>query len=653
MPNPHERRQTYYRRYAERIGRCLDALDRRSSRLGWARLAVVLAGAAGAWFAFAAGSSSAGWAVIAIGIAVFALLARVHRRVVRSQARHRLWQQIKEEHGARLRRDWGALPAPPPERLEAAPPPDEAHPFAPGLNLTGPRSLLRLIDTCATEGGSRRLRRWLLDPSPDREGALRRQALVKELALLSGFRDRLALEGHATAQGEAEEGRRWSDRVLRRWLESKVDDGDARTLLPWIVGLGVLGATNVALVLLHFTGVLPPLWAATLPLYLLLYTFQLPAVKGLFEEVEELQIAFRRLRSALRFLEERPLAGAPRLRELLAPLRGGSEADGSEDESRPSLHLRRVGRIAAAASSRRSELLALVNLLGPWDLAVTYLMRRERARLARHLPAWLRVWYRLEALSALAAMAARRPASSFPEITEESTRPLLEGDGLGHPLLPEQEKVRNSIQFEAPGAIALITGSNMAGKSTFLRTLGLNLCLAFAGGPVDARAFRVVPLRLFTCIDVTDTVTGGLSYFYAEVRRLRALMGALQENAPPLFYLIDEIFRGTNNRERLIGSRAYLRALAARNGVGAVATHDLELTELTDEIGALDNYHFREEVEGSDDEQNGARMTFDYQLHRGPCPTTNALKIMRAAGLPTDGFAGAEAPQRAVAGSSG
>ena len=174
----------------------------------------------------------------------------------------------------------------------------------------------------------------------------------------------------------------------------------------------------------------------------------------------------------------------------------------------------------------------------------------------------------------------------------------------------------------------MLTGSNMSGKSTFLRTLGVNLCLAFAGSPVNAACLRTVPFRLFTCINVSDSVTDGMSYFYAEVRRLKALLQALQEEHPyPLFLLIDEIFRGTNNRERLIGSRAYVQALTGDNGVGMISTHDLELVSLVNEVAGIRHCHFREEV------QDG-RMVFDYQLRPGPCPTTNALKIMQLEGLP-------------------
>jgi DNA mismatch repair ATPase MutS len=182
----------------------------------------------------------------------------------------------------------------------------------------------------------------------------------------------------------------------------------------------------------------------------------------------------------------------------------------------------------------------------------------------------------------------------------------------------------------------------MSGKSTFLRTLGVNLVLAYAGAPVAARFLRTRPFRLFTCIHVSDSLSDGISYFYAEVRRLKALLVELQRAGEvghdgaqsaagyPIFYLIDEIFRGTNNREREIGSRAYVRALAGAYGTGVISTHDLELVHLAEEFPGIRNFHFREEVLGE-------RLAFDYRLRPGPCPTTNALKIMEMEGLPVNG----------------
>jgi DNA mismatch repair ATPase MutS len=168
----------------------------------------------------------------------------------------------------------------------------------------------------------------------------------------------------------------------------------------------------------------------------------------------------------------------------------------------------------------------------------------------------------------------------------------------------------------------------MSGKSSFLKAVGVNLCLAYAGGPVNAESFHTDLFRVFTCIKINDSIVDGFSFFYAEVRRLKALLDELQENHPfPLLFLIDEIFKGTNNRERLVGSRSYIQSLIGQNGAGLIATHDLELIKLADQFPDIINCHFREEVVDG-------RMVFDYKLRPGPCPTTNALKIMQMEGLP-------------------
>jgi DNA mismatch repair ATPase MutS len=168
----------------------------------------------------------------------------------------------------------------------------------------------------------------------------------------------------------------------------------------------------------------------------------------------------------------------------------------------------------------------------------------------------------------------------------------------------------------------------MSGKSTFLRTLGVNLVLAFSGGPVDAANFETAFFRLHTCIRISDSITSGISHFYAEVKCLKSLMNTLEgSHNLPLLYLIDEIFQGTNNRERLIGSRAFIRALAGQEGVGLISTHDLELSHLAEEIPSLHNSHFEDSV-------SDGRLLFDYHIQPGPSPTTNALKIMALEGLP-------------------
>ncbi|MGZ8375559.1 MAG: MutS-related protein, partial [Nitrospira sp.] len=211
---------------------------------------------------------------------------------------------------------------------------------------------------------------------------------------------------------------------------------------------------------------------------------------------------------------------------------------------------------------------------------------------------------------------------------QNGTIAVLHATQLGHPLLPTKSRIANDVDLTGLGSIHLITGSNMSGKSTFLRTIGINLCLAQAGGPVCAQSFTWTWSRLACCIRVDVSLDAGLSFFYAEVKRLKAILDATKElAAPPVLFLIDEIFKGTNNRERLIGSRAYITALSQGHGFGLVSTHDLELADLEQAVPGLINAHFQETV-------SAGALEFDYRIRPGPCPTTNALRIMELEGLP-------------------
>jgi DNA mismatch repair ATPase MutS len=242
----------------------------------------------------------------------------------------------------------------------------------------------------------------------------------------------------------------------------------------------------------------------------------------------------------------------------------------------------------------------------------------------------------VEAASALATFAALHPSYRWPDPLNIDPRrngaqARLSTKGLAHPLIPETHRVPNDLALESLGTVLLVTGSNMSGKSTFLRTLGINLCLAQAGAPVCASFFEWTWVRLVCCIRVDDSLEAGLSFFYAEVKRLKTLLDATTDRArPPVLFLIDEIFKGTNNRERLIGSRSFITALSQSNGFGLVTTHDLELTDLDKTVPGLRNVHFQETVAA------GA-LQFDYKLRPGPCPTTNALRIMELEGLPVPG----------------
>ena len=610
-------------RQVQHIESLLGPLRLRSNRLSWLRVAIFLVGTATCVALF--------WLVnlwLAVGtcfLAVALLLFVIHRHNQLEQAIARLatWQQIKRDHVARLRLDWPQMtPAGPVE-------PGADHPFAADLDLVGEFSLHRLLDRAVSVGGSQRLYSWLANPLPNQAEIAYRQQIVQELIPLSLWRDRLVLNARSwpqpigAQQTQAQQAERSEMASLLRWFEQ---DMVQPSLLLWLrVSFALLGL-SLLLGILALTGVIGPWWQGSFVAYLAVQFIAGQAGSETFSQALSLQASLARLLAVLRQIETFSYRNTPHLRQHCAVILDAAQ--------RPSQILRRVSWIVAASGIQGNPVVALLcNAFFPWNLYFAHQLQRVKAETAQRLPAWLELWYELEAFNSLATFGWLHPGHCFPQVQSEAAPFCFQAQQLGHPLLANEAKVRNNFSTDQLGTLALITGSNMAGKSTFLRTLGLNLVLAFAGSVVDATALQTPALRLFTSIKISDSVTQGVSYFYAEVKRLKRLLEELEQKVEhngdstlPLFFCIDEIFRGTNNRERLIGSRAYIRQLVGKQGIGLISTHDLELVQLADELPQITNYHFRDEI------VQGA-MIFDYKLHRGPCPTTNALIVMRNAGL--------------------
>jgi hypothetical protein len=555
------------------------------------------------------------WLIAALIAIAFSLVTIYHNRVRDSLTRNSLLIEIKQVHIARIHLDWERIP---PADLSASFIP--GHPFETDLDITGERSLHRLIDCAVTKEGSERLKLWLLSPRPDAELIKRRQALVRELKAHYVFRDKLQL---LSAVARINSGRRggpslWNSRILVEWIAR---DNGKDSLLPTVVFLCALSALNIICVVLASFHLIPPIWPITFVIYAGAMILKQSRIATAWGELQELEKALSHFQVVFGYLESRRYENTPGLAQICAPF--------AEEGKQPSYEVSRLGRLAAALGLRTNPILSiLVHLIIPWDFIFTHRLELVKREIAGLLPRWLDAWYELEALNSLANFAYLNLHYEFPELLPESGQ--LVARKLGHPLLKPEAKVCNDFELDHSRRIVILTGSNMAGKSTFLRTIGVNLVLAYAGAPVNAERLQISLFRIFTCIKVSDSVQDGLSYFYAEVKRLQALLAATEvDDLLPVVFLIDEIFRGTNSRERLIGSRSYIRTLAHGASVGLVATHDLELIKLADEIEGVVNQHFREEV-------YDGRMVFDYRLRVGPCPTTNALTIMRLEGLPVE-----------------
>lgn len=296
-------------------------------------------------------------------------------------------------------------------------------------------------------------------------------------------------------------------------------------------------------------------------------------------------------------------------------------------EKNPVAVLKQIERASGALGLRQNPILALlINFVFPWDLFWTVRFDRARRKVAGSLPSWLEGLANIETSIVLAEWN-KAHGECWPEFLEPKGSPVLvDAKALAHPLLLKSKRVANDLLVTAKARNHLVTGSNMSGKSTFLRAIGLNLLLAHAGAKVTAKSFRLVPLRVESSMRPADSLADGFSSFYSEVSDLVEIV-KLAEVEAAVFYLIDEIFRGTNNRERRIGAEAVIRALAKTPAMGFVTTHDLDLASLEGVVPGLENHHFRDDV-------TDGVMTFSYEYRLGPCPSTNALKVMRAAGLP-------------------
>ncbi len=590
------------------LERRLTHLSELSARFSKVRLFTFLAGFALGIAANYLLSPAAGWSVWGLTLIVFNFVAHAHRKVTRSIRKHEIWLELKQTQVARMTLDWSAIPAP--AILES----DHDHPFQFDLDITGKRSLHQLLDTAISKDGSSRLLDWLLTTAPNLSDIEKRQAMVQELRPLARFRDKLHLAFKLVSKDQLD-GKRLLRFLERQELSSRLDR---------VLGLAsLLAVVNIVLFTLSSLADWPAYWGASLAVYVGVHLVCDKLKGSLLDESVFLAEELRKFRSVLRFLEGYALRQYENLNDLCAPFQQAGH--------KPSEELRRITWISAAIGLRMNPLMGIaLNLVAPWDFYFARALVRLKVDLAEDVAVWLSTLTELEALGSLGNFAYLNPDAVFPEIKagQAGGDSALNAEALGHPLIADEVRKCNDFTFAEIGEVALITGSNMSGKSTFLKTLGINLSLAYAGAPVVARRLSTRPFRLFTCIQINDSIADGFSFFYAEVRRLKALLLALEDNEQlPLLFLIDEIFRGTNNRERLIGSQSYLQALAGLNGLGAISTHDLELTKLADTIPQITNSHFREEVVDG-------RMVFDYKMRPGPCPSTNALKIMRMEGLP-------------------
>ena len=569
-------------------------LSRQDAWFSTARLATFGLGAA-LLIAWWRGGLPAPWLVLPA--AAFAVLIHRHDRVVRARSAAQRSIQFYERGLARIEDRWAGT-GEAGDRFR-----DDRHLYANDLDIFGRGSLFELLSLARTRAGEETLAGWLTHPASPQEVAVRRDA-VTELAPALDLREGLALAGSDVGASVDSSG-------LVTWAEGEtVLSGSWRWVAAAILTVGAIGATAYWLATDEYAYLLAVLFLEAV--------FAIPQRRSVQRALHSADAPARDLDVLAHVLErlERESFTTARLKELRRRL---------DTEGIPAS--RAIGRLhwlVELHDWQHNLIFAPFAAALLWDTHLAWAVERWRHVHGAHVRAWLRTVGEFEALGSFAAYRFEHPDDAWPEIVEGVA--AFDGAALGHPLIPAAKMVRNDVRLNGSTRLLVVSGSNMSGKSTLLRTVGINGVLALAGAPVRATRLQMTPLAIGATLRIQDSLQEGRSRFYAEITRIRQLAD-LARGTVPLLFLLDELFHGTNSHDRLVGASGVLGSLLDRGAIGLITTHDLALTAIADRLSPrAANVHF-------EDHFDGGEIVFDFRMKPGPVTRSNALALMRSVGL--------------------
>jgi uncharacterized membrane protein len=565
-------------------------------RLGYVRLSLAFVAAAIAWESLWRHALSPWW--IVVSLILFVLIAAIHSCILRSRELARRGASFYQKGLARIEDRWAGV-GQTGERFS-----DPHHVYAADLDLFGRGSLFELLSTARTRMGEETLAKWLLSPSAVEQIGERHTA-VRDLRDQLDLRENLAILGEDASVGVFPE-------ALLRWAEAP--NQMKPEWIPWLAAILCVSVIGGAVVW-WYLGIATPFLLIVLIEALLGYRLRKPREEVLHGS--EQALGDLNLLSGVMARIEQHSFRAPRLQSLQTEL--------SSHQTLSSDSIARLRTIVDLIDSRDNMIVRILDVPLMYSVQVAFAAERWRRAHGHAVRSWLAVIGEIEALICLANYSYEHPDDPFPEFVQGAA--CFDATGLGHPLVAAAKCVRNDVRLSDGKRVFLVSGSNMSGKSTLLRTVGVNAVLAMAGAPVRAQGLRLTPLHVGASIRINDSLQDGSSRFYSEITRLRKLFDLAGDGGPSLLFLLDELLQGTNSHDRRIGAEGVVCALLNRGAIGLVSTHDLALAEIGGSLnGQLSNVHFQEEFE------NG-RMLFDYKLRAGVVTKSNGLALMRSIGL--------------------
>lgn len=596
MPSPQEVEAEYLRRL-QHHREDATRLHQRARTIGNVRLAVGISAVVLGFFVFGRVAISPYW--LLFPAVLFGVLVVWHAQVFSALEIAQRTVVFYERGLARVQHRWAGT-GEQGNRFR-----DSSHVYAEDLDLFGPGSLYELLCTVRTRAGEDTLARWLLAPAVPAE-VLARQEAVAELRPGLDLREKLALAGEDfRSEVHGDSLTAWAQRRAVRWRRGTTS-----------AAFVIAGATVVTF-LLYMASVTTRTPFLACLLIDLAFGFALRSKVS--EVVEAVESPARDLVLTTRILEliEQSRSAAA----LIQRMRSGLEREGRLASAR----IEHLERLVTRQDWTHNPFFAPIAAVLLWSVHTSVAIEKWRQRFGSEVRSWLETVAEFEALCAFAAYGYEHPSDPFPDIADGS--PGFDAEQLRHPLMPPEHCVPNDVLLGGPHQLVIVSGSNMSGKSTLLRTIGVNTVLAWAGAPVRARKLRLTPLQVGASIRVLDSLQDGRSRFYAEITRLRQILDLASGSASVLF-LIDELLSGTNSHDRRIGAEAIVTSLVERAAIGMITTHDLALAHIADALpGRAVNLHFADTLE------NGT-LHFDYRLHPGVVQRSNALELMRSVGLP-------------------